>query len=246
MSKRELEDDDLGGSPRGLPRSIGRAALPFFFGLSLISGAWAGVVFKQLPLGGNDAFPSISTAQTADDFVFSATTAISGLTWWGSYSDDPDKLSPDAFRVSIHADDGSGHPAIDPAVEFTLAPTRTPTRLADVSGADVYRYDLALPSHFVLAGRSTFYLSVVNEFDVKDPDATWYWLLSDAVGANFYRAAYVDPWGDDATGNFSFAINGKATTPGPILPLPGTLVLLLSGLAAMTLPRGDVRSLFSR
>lgn len=236
MKKYGAMIDFLRGSSSGLPRLIGSSAVTLVLGLCLANGASAGVVFQQLPVGGNDAFPSISAAQTADDFVLSANTSVSGLVWWGSYSKAPATLPVDAFRVRISADDGTGRPAIAPMAEFTQTPTRTPSSLADVTGADVYRYEMALPSALALAGGTPLYLSVVNQFDIGDPDANWYWLLSDAVGVNFYRAASGDPWAKDTTGNFSFVISADAPMS---VSLPGTLSLLLSGLAALSLAGGS-------
>lgn len=231
MKTHDAMSNFLRGGRSGLPRLIGGSAVALVLGLCLASGVSAGVVFEQSPVDGNDAFPSISAAQTADDFVLSANTAVSGLTWWGSYSDSPANLSPDSFRVRISADDGSGRPAIDAMAEFTQAPTRSLTSLVDVSGAEVYRYEIALANSLALAGGTTFYLSVVNEFDISDPNANWYWLLSNAVGSNFFRAASGDPWDEDTTGNVSFAISANGAAP---VPLPGTLLLLLSGLAALS------------
>ncbi|WP_299162795.1 hypothetical protein [Accumulibacter sp.] len=156
---------------------------------------------------------------------------------------DPATLAPDAFRVRVSADDGTGHPEIGFLAEFTQAPTRTPTMLADVAGAEVYRYEIGLPGFLSLAGGPTFYLSVVNEFDIGDPNANWYWLLSDATGANFYRAASGDPWNQDMSGNFAFAISANAAVP---VPLPGTLLLLFSGLAGLGLTESHGRARLAR
>lgn len=236
MKKYDAMIDFVRGSSSGLPRLIGGSAVALVLGLCLATGTSAGVLFEQSPVDGNDAFASISAAQTADDFVLSANTAVSGLIWWGSYSDNPANLSPDSFRVRISADDGFGRPAIDPMAEFTQAPTRSLTSLVDVSGAEVYRYEIALANSLALAGGTTFYLSVVNEFDIRDPNANWYWLLSNAVGTNFFRAASGNPWDEDTTGDFSFAVTANAATP---VPLPGTLLLLLFGLAALSRVGGN-------
>jgi len=71
---------------------------------------------------------------------------------------------------------------------------------------------------------------VVNQFDVGDPNAVWYWLLSDATGENFYRSVDGDPWLSDPTGNLTFQVIGN---PGTAIPLPCSLLLLLSGLAGL-------------
>lgn len=215
-----------------LPRWLARSTVALVLGLTLASVASASVVFLQAPAAGNDAFPSTSAAQSADDFALSADALVSGVVWWGAYSAAPATLPLDEFRVRFSADDGSGRPTIIPMAEFTHVPTRTPTSLTDISGAAVYHYELGVPSALTLAGGSTFYLSVVNDFDVGDPNANWYWLLSDATGDNFYRAASGDPWDKDTSGNFSFAITADGGTP---IPLPGTLLLLLSGLAGLSL-----------
>jgi hypothetical protein len=103
----------------------------------------------------------------------------------------------------------------------------------DVAGAKVYRFEIALPNPIALVGGTPYYLSVVNLFDIGDPNAAWYWLLSDDSGVNFFRVVSDDPWQPDMTGNFSFAI-ATATS----VPLPGTLALLLPGLIGLGLARG--------
>jgi|APEBP8051072266_1049373.scaffolds.fasta_scaffold10463_2 hypothetical protein len=219
------------GSPR-LLRSVARSTVALVLVLSFASGVSASVIFEQSPVDGNDAFSSTSAAQSADDFVLSANALVSGVVWWGAYSAAPTTLPLDEFRVGFSADNGTGLPAINPLAEFTQAPTRTTTSLTDISGAPVYRYELGLPGPLSLSGGTTFHLSVVNEFDIGDPNANWYWLLSDATGDNFYRAASGDTWDKDARGNLSFAINANVGIP---VPLPGTLLLLLSGLAGLGL-----------
>lgn len=224
--------DLLRGSRSGLPRLIGRSAVALALGFCLSSVASADMVFRQLPGDGNDAFSSISAAQTADDFLLAANAAVSGLVWWGSYSEDPGTLPPDEFFVRVSAGDGTGRPAVDPMAEFTQTLTPTLTSLADSLGFAVYRYEMTLPKALPLPGGTAFFLSIVNQFDINDPRANWYWLLSDDVGANYFRAGSKDTWATDMTGNFSFAINAGAPTSAP---LPGTLSLLLSGLTALTL-----------
>lgn len=232
MMKYNALADFMRDSSTGLLRRTGNLGLAAAVGLVLATGANASVVFEQSPVNGNDAFPSGSSGQSADDFVLAASTSISSLVWWGSYLKPPTNLSADEFRVSISSDDGSGHPAMAPTVEITQAPTRTLTSLLDVADAEVYRYELALARSLILAGGTTFYLSVVNEFDLFDQNA-WYWLLSDAVGTNFYRAASLDPWENEDTGNLAFAMDGTTAMP---VPVPGTLLLLLSALAGLSLP----------
>ena len=231
MKNHDAMTDFLRERNPHLPQRLARSTVALVLGLSLASVASASVVFQQAPLAGNDAFPSISAAQSADDFVLPANALVSGVVWWGAYSAAPAALPIDAFRVGFSADDGTGRPAVNPMAEFTQAPTRTTTSLTDITGAAVYRYELGLPGALPLAGGSTFYLSVVNDFDVGDPNANWYWLLSDATGDNFYRAASGDPWDKDMSGNFSFVIADGGTP----IPLPGYLLLLLSGLAGLSL-----------
>ena len=62
MKKYGAMIDFLRGSSPGLPRLIGGSAVTLVLGLCLANGASAGVVFEQSPVGGNDAFPSISAA----------------------------------------------------------------------------------------------------------------------------------------------------------------------------------------
>lgn len=217
---------------RGWRAAVGRAVVPVVLGVSLIGPASAAVVFGRLPVDGNDSFLSISAAQSADGFTLSATTEVTGLTWWGSYSQDPATLPADKFVVRIFADDGSRKPEIKEMEQYSQEPKRSAEGLlVDKTGAQVYRFDLAVAP--VLLGRaSTWYLSVVNQFDVGNVNAEWFWLLSDSdtTSENFYRSASSDAWLPDPTGNFAFQLTGEPRTS---IPLPGSLMLLLSGLAAM-------------
>lgn len=209
--------------------AIARTVLPVILGASLVSASSAAVLFDQSPVDGNDAFASISAEQSAGGFVLSTTTSVTGLTWWGSYSQDPTTLPADAFSVRIFADDGGGAPAANPSETISQQPTRVATSLLDQTGAAVYRFDLVL-APVTLAGGKDWYLSVVNQFDVGDPNAVWYWLLSNATGENFYRSVDGDPWLSDPTGNLTFQVIGN---PETAIPLPGSLLLVLSGLAGL-------------
>ena len=130
-------------------------------------------------------------------------------------------------NLRIFADDGS------PGETISQQPTRSSSLLVDKTGVAVYRFDLVL-APFTLAGGKDWYLSVVNQFDVRDPTAVWYWLLSNATDENFYRSADGDPWLSDSTGNLAFQVIGNS---GRAIPLPGSLLLLLAGLAGLNLVR---------
>jgi hypothetical protein len=138
-------------------------------GVSLVGAASAEVVFEQSPVTKNDAFASISAEQSADGFRLSATTVVTGLTWWGSYSQDPTTLAADAFSVRIFADDGTGAPAAnsqrdDLATADTLvdrADSTRPVRRSIVSTSSL--------TPVTLVGAKNWYLSVVNQFDVGIP-----------------------------------------------------------------------------
>ena len=159
-------------------------------------------------------------------FFWQATAWSMDIAWWGSYASDPAGLPADLFRVSIFQDDGAGNPAISPFATLTDTVIRTATGLLDATGETVYRYDLSVTSSFALTGGTPYYLSVVNEFDVNDPNANWYWLLSDTSGSNYFRFAATDPWQSDITGNLAFNINVNGATA---VPEPESLWLFLMG-----------------
>lgn len=199
------------------------ASLILSFGLALAQQAMGEIAFQQAPVDGNDAFSSISAAQSGDDFALSSDALVNALSWWGAYADDPANLAADSFRVRLFEDDGSGLPKTAPFVEFNQSPVRTATALTDVTGATVYRFELAPPSPLALSGGKPYYISIVNLFDIADPNADWYWLLSDTTGTNFYRFASTDPWQADVTGNLAFALHTAA------VPEPGTCAMVLAG-----------------
>lgn len=229
--KVQLNEASLQARACAVRGMIARALMPVTIAASLVGAASAAVVFEQLPADGNDAFASISAEQSAAGFTLSTTTAVTTLTWWGSYSQDPATLLADAFSVRIFADDGSGAPEATPIETISQQPTRSSTALLDQTLAPVYRFDLAL-APLTLVGGTDWYLSVVNQFDIGDPNAVWYWLLSDTTGENFYRFVDGDPWASDLAGNLAFQVSGNSGTP---IPLPGSLLLLLSGLAGLNL-----------
>jgi hypothetical protein len=195
-------------------------------GIGLSGATEAALAFSQPPANGNDAFSSISAEQAADDFSLASNGMVNGLTWWGSYDSDPAGLPADLFQVSFFQDDGSGNPATSPFASLTDTAIRTATGLLDATGETVYRYDLSVASPFVLTGGTPYYLSMVNGFDVNDPNANWYWLLSDTSGSNYYRFAANDPWQSDITGNLAFNVNVTGATT---VPEPTNLWLFLMG-----------------
>jgi len=221
-----------------LESATARAVLAVLLWVSAVNVASPAVVFEQAPVDGADAFPSISAAQSADGFALSMTTGVTGLSWWGSYSQDPATLPVDAFSVRIFASNAGAGPKTIPATTITQQPTRSATSLFDKTGAPVYRFDLVF-ALLSLAGGMDWYLSVVNAFDVGDPNAVWYWLLSSATGENFYRFVDGDPWSSDPTGNLAFQIRDSS---GTSIPLPGSLFLALFGLLAMRMSGGVANS----
>lgn len=234
MKEMKSNGASLHARALGWRAAIARTLLPVVLGASLVCPASAALVFVQSPANGDDAFASISAEQSADGFTLSTATSVTGLTWWGSYSQDPTTLPADAFSVRIFADDGSGAPRADPRETIPTAQqlTRSSTALFDQTGAPVYRFDLVV-APVTLAGATNWYLAVVNEFDVADPDAAWYWLLSDTTGVNFYRFVDGERWLSDLkppTGNLAFQVSGS---PGTAIPLPGSLLLVLSGMAGL-------------
>jgi hypothetical protein len=237
MKEMKSNRESLHARALGWRAAIARAVLPAVLGASLVGPASAAVVFDQPPADGNDAFPSITAAQSAGGFRLSTTTAVTGLWWWGSYLEDPaDPATPlrkDEFSVQIFADDGSGAPAANPGETMSQQPTRFSTSLLDQTGAPVYRFELVL-APVTLTGGKDWYLSVVNQFDILDASAGWYWLLSDTKRENFYRFVDGDPWLSQPTGNLAFRVIGN---PETAIPLPGTLLLLLCGLAGLRVAR---------
>ena len=236
MKKGQCESDLKSAGGRDWWEALARTVLPVVLSASVMGAASAAVVFEQSPADGNDAFPSISAEQSADGFTLSTAASVTGLTWWGSYSQDPTTLPADAFSVRIFADNGSGEPAANPSETIPALQqlTRSPTALFDQTGAPVYRFDLVV-APVTLAGATNWYLAVVNEFDVGDPNAAWYWLLSDTTGENFYRFVDGDAWSSDPgppKGNLAFLVSGD---PRTAIPLPGSLLLVLSGLAGLNL-----------
>lgn len=184
-------------------------------GIALASPGQAATVFEQPPANGNDAYPSISADQSADNFSLGSSLAINTITWWGSYSADPATLPTDQFQVRLFQDN-SGLPQINPYTTLTGTPVRTAT--------PVYRYDLTLASPVGLNGGTTYYLSVVNTFDLNNASANWYWLLSDTTGSDYFRASEGYAWQSQSSGNLAFSLDG---TP---VPIPAAAWLLISGI----------------
>lgn len=182
----------------------------------------AAIAFQQLPTNGSDVYPSIPTEQTSDDFVLPTNGLLNTVTWWGSYAEDPAGLPDDWFRVSLFNDDGSGNPTSEPFASLTEYVSRSLTGSVEATGKSIYRFEMVIPGSIHLTSVSSYYLSIVNQFGQIDPNAYWYWLLSDTTGRNFFRFSDNEDWQSEATGNMAFTVS-------TVVPLPSAIGFWLTG-----------------
>ena len=186
--------------------------------------ALSALLHGQAPIdGGSRAFSNASAgAQNADNFTVSDPERIESITWWGSY----DAVDADNFIVRILSD-SAGAPGAVLRDYQSISVTVTPTALADVYAAPVYRYDFTLPDALVLPSGS-FSLSVMNETQ----NFAWYWLAgSGGDSGDWQRVGDGDAWSRQANGDLAFGIGGTRLTA---LAEPPSLVLFGLGLPTLT------------
>jgi hypothetical protein len=191
--------------------------------LALPLPALSALLHGQAPVdGGDGAFSNASAgAQNADNFSVSAPEHIESITWWGSY----DTLDTDSFIVRILSD-SAGAPGPVLRDYQSISVTATPTALADIQAAQVYRYDFTLPDSLLLPPGS-FYLSVTDETQ----NSAWHWLAdSGGDSAGWQRVGDGDAWSPQANAGLAFGVNGRPAAGLPELAEPSSAWLFGMGL----------------
>ena len=162
-----------------------------------------------------------SPIQRADDFLFSSTSQITTINWWGQYAFN-NTPGPDDFTLRIFAD-LSGTPASIPLFQFALGNVGRVTTGVVSFGSDVYGYSGVLSSPVTLSGGTTYWLSIVNN-TASDANDNWYWQrVSRFTGSVQSRNTDVSPWGVIEPSTLAFNLQGS------VVPEPSFLALLLVG-----------------
>jgi hypothetical protein len=175
---------------------------------------------------GRSAF--LAPVQRADDFSIQDSSQITSLNWWGQYAFENTPQGPDDFTVRIFAD-ASGSPSASPLFQFSLGNLGRIDTGIDSFGGDVYAYSAVLPSPVVLAGGTTYWLSIVNN-TAADADDNWYWQrVTRSSGAVQKRDNDLSPWlsGESDSGVLAFDLQGI------VVPEPSAWALLLLGGASL-------------
>jgi hypothetical protein len=206
--------------------------------IGFTGATWADVLYQQAPQDGGTALFSDSMGLLfADDFVWTGTD-LTDLTWWGGYANDALPASSD-FLVQIFGDNGSGAPLLTPLASFAATGvTGTPTALTGNNLAQdiaIYRFDFALAAPLPLTTGSTYHLAITDT-----TASLWSWAAgTDGNGVARYAAQTPTVWQPQSAQDFAFRLEG---THGPVIPEPGTVVLIGIGLAGMAVRRASKRS----
>ena len=184
------------------------------------------VEITQAPLGNGGGKLSMAPNagyQVAENFQFANDVSLTKISWWGSYDGSP--LNPESFIVRIFEDNGSSDPKTAFLRETGFSGGGSSTAFVDAYNANVYRYDITLPSVLALTGGVDYYLSVYLNDSIGDPD-NWYWLegaSGDTTG--WSRALDTDSWTkNNQTLNMSYRLTAD---PVAAVPTPATLLLML-------------------
>ena len=174
---------------------------------------------------------STAYTQPADDFVLGAGSEITGIEWWGEYTGANTPTEPDDFTAYIFAD-SSGLPANSTPL-FTINMGDTATRsVAYDFGPNRTLYSFsAMIDPLVLAGSTTFWLSIMND-TIADTDDTYIWSRSQPLLGNTMAVRGVgtidESWATAASSTgLAFKLYGNEVS----VPEPPTLLLVILALA---------------
>lgn len=180
----------------------------------------------------------------ADDFMLEAPNMrITGIHWWGFYSDyisDRPLDVDDRFILSIYARSGDA-PALTPLFEIETQDVNREMWLRNGAraGENIYLYSAYLVTPLDLAPDTTYYLSVANNIYL-DTGIVWCWPEHHyRVGNTFVRTSLDDPWLIDVHElEMPFYLTGGQTP----IPEPASLVLVGMGLLGLYARRRGARS----
>ncbi len=166
--------------------------------------------------------------QAADDFQLSQASFVTALWWVGYSSTATDTLN--GFNIGIYDnyyDSGLGfyHPG-NIAKNYGNIPLGSVTE-TPISGGNFSEFNLTLPSAFTAAGNTIYWLSI--QADTTDNGQAWWgWAFANTD----YLNMAVFGWGDfnqqvPVEHDLAYQLYGDA------VPLPGTVLLLSSGLLGL-------------
>lgn len=197
-------------------RSIAAAAGALALQSSVASAA---VIFDQSVDVTVTAVPSdinYFLAEAAGDFQLQpGASTVSGIRWWGGYSNMPTGI--DSFAIRIFADD-AGVPAADALAEFDVGQASRVSTGLDAYGLDVYAYEASFGPVDLMAN-VTYWLSIVHDTSAGDIEI-WYW-SADHAGSSLYRFMPSGPDWIEQDARLGFQLTNDTAT----VPEPGTLAI---------------------
>ena len=206
---------------------------PALAGVILDSGVGPG----QIAHGGYSCTNCPGSFETADTFAFATATMVTDVHWWGTYFNESSQ-QPDDFLIRISGDDPTnpGLPtpvgtelyagAVGPAGRFDTAQVVGGAGI--MAGLPIFGYSAVLPTPFVAAAGTTYWVSIVNA-----SAAGWVW------GLEVTSAHYIAQSSSD-TNVFNYVYPARAAfqlTDDANVPEPVTVTLLITGLAGLVASR---------
>lgn len=211
-----------------------RVALAVLLGAISSGSASSAVFYDNGSFDGGNAFHSdfdapvfpVDTVEVADDFELISSQILRSIVWSGVYFFTGVPEGPDNFTIRIF--DASG--GLPGALVHAFTPgavLRIPTGALVADFVPAFEYRVAVDETVLAPGQ--YYLSIVN--DTEGSDENWFWATSDAVSGNHrIRTSIGGAWMSTASfpepTELAFALSDSAE-----VPLPASLLLLLSGLA---------------
>jgi len=156
-----------------------------------------------------------------DDFVVSANSTVTSVTWWGADISElvpGSTVNPTSFTVSIFADDGNNAPGTELSVT-TIGNSGNATVVGGLQGLSLFKYSGTLATPFAAVAGAKYWIGITDPTD----NGNWFWATGSGPNSSHFARILGD--GNPVDDDMAFTLGGVTAA----VPEPSSAALLLLG-----------------